>query len=138
MNMAGHRYGGTNTNGSATPNLTGEAGGTHCAYRQLGAATGVPVVLLNHWGANLDNFDPRIVEPLAAIRPVFALDYRGIGRSGGEAPLTVAEMTDDVIAAIGALGLEQNDLIGFSLGGFVAKDVALKAPALVRQLILAG
>src|SRR3546814_11468560 len=64
--------------------------------------------------------------------------YRGIGRSGGEAPLTVAEMTDDVIAAIGALGLEQIDLIGFSLGGFVAQDVTLKAPALVRKLILAG
>src|SRR3546814_4019449 len=133
MNMAFQPIGGSNTNGSTTPNRTVQAAGTHFAYRQLGAATGVPVVLLNQWGANLDNFDPRIVEPLAAIRPVFALDYRGIGRSGGEAPLTVAEMTDDVIAAIGALGLEQIDLIGFSLGGFVAQDVALKAPALVRS-----
>jgi pimeloyl-ACP methyl ester carboxylesterase len=125
-------------NWSMTPNRTVQAAGTHFVYRQLGAATGVPVVLLNHWGANLDNFDPRIVETLAATRPVFALDYRGVGASGGEAPLTVQEMSDDVIAAIGALGLQQVDLIGFSLGGFVAQDVTLKVPALVRKLILAG
>lgn len=67
----------------------------------------MPVVLLNHWGANLDNFDPRIVEGLAADRPVYALDYRGIGLSGGEAPLSIAEMAGDMIAAIGALGLDQ-------------------------------
>src|SRR3546814_9787534 len=109
MNWAVQPIGGSNTSGSTTPNRTVQAAGTNFAYRQLGAATGVPVVLLNHWGANLDNFDPRIVEPLAAIRPVFALDYRGIGRSGGEAPLTVAEMTDDVIAAIGALGLRSEE-----------------------------
>src|SRR3546814_12531508 len=64
--------------------------------------------------------------------------YATLFLSGGDAPLTVAEMADDVIAAIGALGLEQIDLIGFSLVGFVAQDVTLKAPALVRKLILAG
>lgn len=60
----------------------------------------MPVALLNHWGANLDNFDPRIVEGLAADRPVYALDYRGIGTSGGEAPLSIAAKADDMIAAI--------------------------------------
>lgn len=115
-----------------------EAAGTRFAYRHLGPDAGVPVVLLNHWGANLDNFDPRNVEGLAVERPVYALDYRGIGTSGGEAPLTVAEMASDMIAAIRALGLGPIDLIGFSLGGFVAQQIALDAPDLVRRAILAG
>lgn len=115
-----------------------EAAGTRFAYRRLGPDAGVPVVLLNHWGANLDNFDPYIVEGLAADRPVYALDYRGIGGSGGEAPLTVAEMAGDMIAAIRALGLEQVDMIGFSLGGFVTQQILLDAPDLIRRAILAG
>src|SRR3954466_7065545 len=115
-----------------------EAAGTRFGYRRLGPNDGVPVVLLNHWGANLDNFDPRIVEGLAADRPVYALDYRGIGTSGGDAPLTVADMADDMIAAIRALGLAQVDLIGFSLGGFVGQQILLDAPNLVRRAILAG
>ncbi|MBB6193739.1 pimeloyl-ACP methyl ester carboxylesterase [Sphingobium wenxiniae] len=115
-----------------------EATGTRFAYRRIGPDTGVPVVLLNHWGANLDNFDPWIVEGLAADRPVYALDYRGIGTSGGIAPLSIAEMADDMIAAIRALGLTSIDLIGFSLGGFVAQQILFDAPDLVRRAILAG
>lgn len=114
------------------------AAGTRFAYRRLGPDTGVPVVLLNHWGANLDNFDPRIVEGLAADRPVYAFDYRGIGASDGEAPLTIAAMADDMIAAIRALRLGPVDLIGFSLGGFVAQQILVSAPDLVRRAILAG
>lgn len=115
-----------------------EAVGTRFAYRRLGPDAGVPVVLLNHWGANLDNFDPRIVEGLAADRPIYALDYRGIGASGGTAPLSVAEMASDTIAAIRALGLKSIDLIGFSLGGFVAQQILFDTPDLVRRAILAG
>jgi pimeloyl-ACP methyl ester carboxylesterase len=115
-----------------------EAAGTTFAYRRLGPETGVPVILLNHWGAVLDNFDPRIVDALAATRPVVALDYRGVGASEGKAPLTVAQMSEDVIAFIRALGLTQVDVFGFSLGGFVAQDLVLKEPGLVRKLILAG
>lgn len=115
-----------------------EAAGTRFAYRRLGPDAGVPVVLLNHWGANLDNFDPRIVEGLAVDRPVYALDYRGIGASGGIAPLSVAEMASDTIAAIRARGLKSVDLIGFSLGGFVAQQILFDAPDLVRRAILAG
>jgi len=114
------------------------ARGIRFAYRELGPQTGVPLVLFNHWGAVLDNFDPRIVDALAATHRVIATDYRGIGVSGGTAPLTVGEMAQDMIALIRAVGFEQVDLLGFSLGGFVAQDVALKAPGLVRKLILTG
>lgn len=121
-----------------TPSLTIKAAGTTFAYRRLGPAQGVPVVLLNHWGANLDNFDPRIVDGLAQSKPVYALDYRGVGNSGGEAPLTVAQMADDIVAVIAALKLDTVDLIGFSLGGFVAQQIILSKPKLVRKLVLAG
>ncbi len=113
-------------------------GGTAFAYRDLGAKSAVPLILLNHWGATLDDFDPRIVDGLARTRHVIAIDYRGVGGSGGTAPLTVAQMADDVISLIGALEFTSVDLLGFSLGGFVAQDIALKAPALVRRLILTG
>ena len=108
------------------------------AYRELGPRGEVPLILLNHWGAVLDNFDPRIVDGLAASHHVVALDYRGIGLSGGSAPVTIDEMARDVMAVIGRLGFAKVDLMGFSLGGFVAQDVALKAPGLVRKLILTG
>src|ERR1051325_667051 len=80
-----------------------DVAGTTFVYRKLGPSTGVPVILLNHWGAVLDNFDPRIVDGLAASRPVIAVNYRGVGASGGKAPLTVAEMAEDAIACIRAL-----------------------------------
>ena len=112
--------------------------GATLVYRRLGAETGVPLVMLNHWGAVLDNFDPRIVDGLAAARPVIALSYRGVGGSSGQAPLSVSEMAKDAIEAIRALGLRHVDLLGFSLGGFVAQEVALRAPDLIRKLILTG
>lgn len=96
------------------------------------------MILLNHWGAVLDNFDPRIVDGLATRHRVIAIDYQGIGASSGKAPVTVGEMARDTIALIAALGFEKIDLLGFSLGGFVAQDIALKVPGLVRKLILTG
>jgi pimeloyl-ACP methyl ester carboxylesterase len=94
--------------------------------------------MLNHWGATLDNFEPRIVDGLAAARPVIALSYRGVRASGGKVPLKVAEMAEDAIAVIRALGLGKVDLLGFSFGGFVAQEIVLKAPGLVRKIILTG
>lgn len=120
------------------PNRFVTVGKIRFAYRELGPRGGTPLVLLNHWGAVLDNFDPRIVDGLAAAHHVIALDYRGIGLSGGSAPLTVGEMARDVQAAIGAFGFTKVDLLGFSLGGFVAQDVAINGPGLIRKLILTG
>ncbi len=120
------------------PNRFVTAGKIRIAYRELGPRGGVPLVLLNHWGAVLDNFDPRIVDGLAVSHHIIALDYQGIGLSGGTAPATIAEMARDAIAVIHELGFTTVDLMGFSLGGFVAQDIALKAPGLVRKLILTG
>lgn len=123
---------------AAAPNLFIDVKGTTFAYRDVGPRDGVPLVLLNHWGAVLDNFDPRIVDGLARKHRIIAIDYRGIGKSGGVAPVSVADMAQDVVALIKALGFTLVDVLGFSLGGFVAQDVALRAPDLVRKLILTG
>lgn len=107
-------------------------------YRDLGPRAGVPVILLNHLGATLDNCDPRVVDGLAAKYRVIAFDNRGVGASGGQTPATVAAMARDAIAFIRAMGFDLVDLLGFSLGGFVAQEIALTEPALVRRLILTG
>jgi len=115
-----------------------DVGGTRFAYREIGPRGGVPLVMFNHWAAVLDNFDRAIVDGLAGQHHIIALDYRGVGASGGSAPVTIDEMARDSIAVIRAMGFEIVDLMGFSLGGFVAQDVTLKAPGLVRKLILTG
>jgi len=121
-----------------TPTKHINANGVKFAYRELGPQEGVPIVLLNHWGAVLDNFDPYIVDALAKSHRVIAIDFRGIGSSSGSAPLSVSEMADDTIALIHMLGFKKIDLFGFSLGGMVAQDVMSKAREIVRKLILTG
>src|SRR5438067_5498666 len=113
-------------------------GGVPFAYRELGPAEGVPVVFLHHLMAVLDDWDPRVIDGIASHHRVIAFDNRGVGASGGSVPHTVEEMGRDAIAFIRAIGLEQVDLLGFSLGGAVAQMVALQAPELVRRMILAG
>ena len=120
------------------PNLTINLAGTNFVYRDLGPRGGVPIVMLNHWGAVLDNFDPSVVDGLAAKHRVITLSYRGMGATGGVAPVTIDEMARDFIALVRALGFDKIDLLGFSLGGMVAQDFILKAPDLVRRLILTG
>lgn len=121
-----------------TPTRLIDVDGTVFAYRETGLRDGVPLILLNHWGAVLDNFDPRIVDGLARRHRIIAIDYRGIGASGGTAPVTIDAMARDVIALMDTLGFAKVDLLGFSLGGFVAQDVVLKAPGRIRRLILTG
>ena len=121
-----------------TPNRTVDVGGVPFAYRELGTASDIPVVFLHHLTAVLDDWDPRVVDGIAAHHRVIAFDNRGVGASGGSVPPTVEQMGTDAIAFIRALGLDKVDLFGFSLGGGVAQMVALQAPALVRRMILAG
>jgi pimeloyl-ACP methyl ester carboxylesterase len=119
-------------------NKTVDVGGTTFAYRELGATSGVPVIFLNHLAAVLDNWDPRVVDGIAAERRVIVFDNRGIGASGGSTPDTVEAMARDAIAFIRALGFEQVDLLGFSLGGMVSQVIVALEPQLVRKMILAG
>ena len=120
------------------PTETVDVGGTKFAYRQLGPEMRVPVIALNHLGAVLDNWDPRVIDGIAAKRRVIAFDNRGIGASGGSTPTSVEAMARDAVAFIRALGLDQVDLFGFSLGGMVSQVIAQEEPQLVRKMVLAG
>lgn len=115
-----------------------DVAGVPFVYRELGPRSGVPVVFLHHLMAVLDDWDPRVINGIATQRRVIAFDNRGVGGSGGSVPRTIEEMGRDAIAFIRALGLQQVDLLGFSLGGGVAQMIALQAPELVRRMILAG
>ncbi len=108
-------------------------------YRELGAHHGgVPLVGLTHLGANLDSWDPEVVDPLAADRRVILLGCRGVGAAGGDVRDRCEDMTSDAIAAIRALGLTRVDLLGLSLGGMVAQEILRQAPDLVDRVILAS
>ena len=121
-----------------TQNRTIAVDGTTFAYRELGSGSEIPVVFLHHLTAVLDDWDPRVIDGIAARHRVIAFDNRGVGATGGSVPSTVEQMGTDAIAFIRAMGLEMADLLGFSLGGGVAQMVALQAPDLVRRMILAG
>jgi len=124
---------------SATaPTRTIDVGGTRFAYRELGPATGTPLVFLHHFTAVLDDWDPRVIDGIAAHRHVIIFDNRGVGSTGGKVPHTIAEMAADATAFIHKLGHAHVDLLGFSLGGGVAQEIALTQPGLVRRLILTG
>ncbi len=120
------------------PTQTITAGGVSFAYRELGKQNGgTPVVFLVHLAAVLDNWDPRVIDGIAAKHHVIAFDNRGIGASSGSPSSSMEQMADDAITFIKAMGLNKVDLLGFSMGGMIAQEVVLKDPALVRKMILA-
>src|ERR1700679_1976008 len=114
------------------------ADGVTYAYRRFGGASDVPLLMLQHFRGSIDNWDPAFIDALAAEREVLLVDYAGVSSSTGLPAHTVAETARQVIAFADAIGLTRTDLLGFSLGGFVAQEVALTRPALVRRLVLAG
>lgn len=114
------------------------ANGTSYAYRRFGRAGTRPVLLLNHFRGNLDNWDPAFVDDIAEQREVILVDTAGTGLSTGTTPETAAGLARDALTFVDALGLEQIDLLGFSTGGFAAQEVVLLRPHLVRRLVLAG
>src|SRR5438067_2975760 len=120
------------------PTRTVSAGGVDFAYRELGPKAGVPVIFLVHLAGNLDNWDPRVVDGIAAKRRVITFDNRGVGASAGKTPDTIQAMAKDAVTFIRALGFEQVDLHGFSMGGMIAQVIARDEPELVRKLILTG
>ncbi|MFJ9019281.1 alpha/beta fold hydrolase [Streptomyces sp. NPDC102259] len=138
MNDAHEVRGDVVTSYKNAPTRTVTAGGVTFAYRELGPRSGVPVVFLTHLAAVLDNWDPRVVDGIAARHRVITFDSRGVGASTGSTPKTIEEMAKDAVTFIRALGLEQVDILGFSMGAMIAQVIAQTDPRLIRRLILAG
>src|ERR1700692_655897 len=108
------------------------------AYRRFGKGPGLPLLCLQHFTGTLDNWDPAVTDPLALGREVILFESAGLGRSTGEVPESVSGMAAHALAFVDALGLTQVDVLGFSLGGMVAQQIALDRPSLLRRIILTG
>src|SRR6202022_1375132 len=117
---------------------TVDVNGTSFVYRETGQKNGIPVVLVHHLTGVLDDWDPRTIDSLSQKHRVIVFNNRGVGGSKGTTPDTIDDMATDAVAFIRALGLRKTDLLGFSLGGFIAQVIAQKHPDLVRRMILAG
>ena len=126
------------TSYSSLPNkLISAPNGVDYAYRDTGGG-GAPLVLLQHFRGNLDSWDPALIDALALARRVITFDNAGVGGSTGTTPDTVEQMARDAIAFLAAMDLGQVDLLGFSIGSFVAQEITLRRPAIVRRLVLAS
>jgi pimeloyl-ACP methyl ester carboxylesterase len=121
------------------PNETVSASnGVDYAYRATGASHGTPLVLLQHFRGNLDSWDPALIDALGVGRRVITFDNRGVAASSGTTPNTIAQMALDAIDFIDALGAEEVDLLGFSIGSFVAQEIALVRPSVAHKVVLAS
>jgi pimeloyl-ACP methyl ester carboxylesterase len=108
------------------------------AYRRFGKGSGLPLLCLQHFTGTLDNWDPAVTDALASGREVVLFESAGLGRSTGEVPTSIPGMAAHALAFLDALGLSQVDILGFSLGGMVAQQIALERPSLVRKMLLVG
>lgn len=126
------------TSYAQAPTRTIAAHGVNYSYRELGPRGGIPVVFFVHLAANLDNWDPRVIDPIAEHHHVIAFDNRGVGGTTGEVPGTIEEAADDAYAFIRALGFDQVDVVSLSMGAMIAQELVGKHPELVRKLVLAG
>ena len=126
----------TGYTGASTERVTA-ANRIEYAYRDLGESE-VPLVLLQHFRGNLDNWDPALVDALVAEHRVVTFDNAGVGATTGSTPSTISAMAHDAIAFLEALDLQQVDLLGFSIGSFVAQEIALIRPDLLRRVVLAS
>jgi len=115
-----------------------EANGIRFAYRRFGKPGGVPLVFNMHFMGTMDHWDPAVTDGFAADREVILFDNAGVSSSSGGVPATFVEMGANAIAFVRALGRQQVDVLGFSIGGLVAQEIALQAPGLVRRLVLVG
>ena len=115
-----------------------QAGNETYAYRRFGGGHARPLLFLQHFTGTLDNWDPAVTDPLATERQVILFDSAGVGRSTGEVPTTVAGMASHALDFLDSLGLDRCDVLGFSLGGMVAQQMALDRPSVFRRMILVG
>ena len=120
------------------PTLFVAAGAETYAYRRLGPGGGLPLLCLQHFTGTLDNWDPGLSDALAAARDVILFDNAGVGRSSGAVPPSIEAMAGHVLAFLDALNITACDVLGFSLGGMIAQQMALERPSLIRRLILVG
>jgi pimeloyl-ACP methyl ester carboxylesterase len=129
----------TKTAGSTTaPTEFLQANGQSYAYRRFGNGPGLPLLFLQHFTGTLDNWDPAVIDSLAAGREVILFDNAGVGRSTGKVPVTIAEMARHALAFLDGLGLETCDIVGYSLGGMVALQMVQDRPSIVRRMVLVG
>jgi pimeloyl-ACP methyl ester carboxylesterase len=122
----------------SAPTKSVSVDGVSLVYREFGKQGGIPIVFLHHLTAVLEDWDPRLLDGLAATHHVVIFDNRGVGASTGLTPISVKDMADDAIAFIAALGFRKVNLFGFSLGGFVAQMIVHQRPDLVEKLVLTG
>ena len=114
------------------------AGNERYAYRRFGAGSGLPLLCLQHFTGTMDNWDPAVTDPLAAGREVILFESAGIGRSSGSVPNTIAGMAGHAFAFLDSLAIRTCDVLGFSLGGMVAQQMALERPSIFRRMMLVG
>jgi pimeloyl-ACP methyl ester carboxylesterase len=115
-----------------------QAEGISFAYRRFGPRGRIPLLLLNYFAANMDHWDPRITNGLAAEHDVILVDYPGIGRSSGQTPSTVAALAKDCVAFCRAIDLTLFDVVGFSLGGMIAQQLGAEHLEMIRRIVLLG
>jgi len=125
-------------NHQTVPTKSVNVNGTDFTYRSFGKKEGIPVIFLQHFTGNLDNWDPEVTNAIAAKHPVILFNNKGVGSSVGNTPDNVSAMAQDAVDFIRALGYNKVNLLGFSLGGFIAQHIAVSQPELVNKLILAG
>ncbi|MBU9517593.1 alpha/beta hydrolase [Burkholderia multivorans] len=124
---------------STVPTCYVDAFGVRYAYRRFGNdGGGRPLLCLQHFTGTLDNWDPAIVDALARDREIILFENAGVGRSGGQVPTSVAQMAEHVLRFVDALSLDTLHILGFSLGGFLAQEIAIARPALVERMIVSG
>jgi pimeloyl-ACP methyl ester carboxylesterase len=128
----------TQHNHQTAPTQFVEANGIRFAYRRFGNPAGVPLVFNQHFTGTLDHWDPAVTDGFAEDREVILFNNAGVSSSSGEVPTTIEKMGANAVAFITALELAKVDVLGFSIGGFVAQEIALQAPDLVRRLVLVG
>src|ERR1700722_12392143 len=127
----------TSSNVTATTRFL-EVGEQRYAYRRFGTGLGQPLLCLQHFTGTLDNWDPAVTDPLARGREVILFENAGVGRSTGSVPKTVAGMAQHVFAFLDALKLARCDVLGYSLGGMIAQQMALQRPTIFRRMLLVG
>lgn len=138
LGMVEATAGNSNIGLATAPNQTIEAGGTKFSYRSFGNKNGTPIVFLQHFTGTMDYWDPAVVDGLAKTHQVIVFNNTGMGHSSGKVADSIDQMSKDAYSFINALGYNKVDLLGFSMGGFIAQELAAAHPDKIRKVVLVG